>query len=195
MPPPTQDEINEEEEIIANIMNSADSKGKMATMNWENIKRAQEKDEVLGLVKRWLITGKKPVKEDVKGLSQDAWFYYRVLNILTLDDNEVLKIKGLNKDGTDRILIPDDHMLKAEVFSWSHEHPSAGYFGKAATIERAGLYFYYPGMAHSLKKMVKNCKTCLQKIQKADHKDTVHTPHKYRYPGKVLFLDLVRPMP
>ena len=76
LPPPTQEEINEEEELIANIMNSTDSKGKKATINWESIKKAQEKDEVLGLVRRWLITGKKPVKEDVRGLNQDAWFYY-----------------------------------------------------------------------------------------------------------------------
>ena len=67
-------------------------------------------------------------------------------------------IKGLNKDQTDRIQIPDDDMLKAEVFSWSHEHPSAGHFGQTATIEWARLHFYYPGMAHSLKKMVKTAK-------------------------------------
>ena len=86
-------------------------------------------------------------------------------------------------------------MLKAEVFSWSHEHPSAGHFGQTATIERARLHFYYPGMTHTLKRMVKNCETCLQKIQKTDLKDTVHKPHKYGYPGEVLFLDLVGPMP
>ena len=50
-------------------------------------------------------------------------------------------------------------------------------------------------MAYSLKKMVKNYETFLQKIQKADLKDTVHKLHKYGYPGKVLFLDLVGPMP
>ena len=76
LPPHTQDEINEEEELIANIMNSMDRKGKKVTMNWENIKIAQEEDEVLRLVKRWLRTGRKPVKEEVKGLNQDAWFYY-----------------------------------------------------------------------------------------------------------------------
>ena len=95
LPPPTQEEINEEEELIANIMYTRDGKGKKATMNWENIKIAQEEDDVLRLVKKWLRTGKKPAKEDVKGLNQDAWFYYRLLNILTLDDNDVIRIKGL----------------------------------------------------------------------------------------------------
>ena len=71
-----QEEIKEEEELIANIMNSTDSKGKKATINWESVKGAQEKDEVLRLVRRWLITGKKPIKEDIRGLNQDAWFYY-----------------------------------------------------------------------------------------------------------------------
>ena len=50
-------------------------------------------------------------------------------------------------------------------------------------------------MAYSLKKMVKNCETCLQKIQKTDLKDIVHKPHKYGYPGEVHFLDLVGPIP
>ena len=54
------------------IKSKEDSKGKKATINWENIKRAQDKYEVLRLVQRWLITGKTPVKEDVRGLNQDA---------------------------------------------------------------------------------------------------------------------------
>ena len=54
LPPPTQEEINEEEELIANIMYTMDGKGKKATMNWENIKIAQEEDDVLRLVKKWL---------------------------------------------------------------------------------------------------------------------------------------------
>ena len=195
LPPPTQDEINEEEELIANIIGSTDGKGKKVTMDWENIRTAQEEDEVLGLVKRWLKTGTKPNKEEVKGLNQDTWFYYRVLNLLTLDNNDVIRIKGLNKDRTDRILIPDNDMLKTEVYLWSHEHPSAGHFGQSATVERARLHFYYPGMNHSLKKRVKACETCLQKIQKTDNKDAIHKPHKIGYPGEVLFLDLVGPLP
>ena len=135
LPPPTQEEINEEEELIANIMNSMDGKGKKVTMNGENIKIAQEEDKVLGLVKRWLRTGRKLMKEDVKGLNQDAWFYYRVLNLLTLDDNDVIRIRGLNKDQTDRILIPDNDTLKTEVYLWSHKHPSAGHFSQTATVE------------------------------------------------------------
>ena len=68
LPPPMQEEINEEEDLIANIMHFTDSKENKATMNWKNIKRAQEKDDLLRLVRRWLIIGKKPVKEDVKGI-------------------------------------------------------------------------------------------------------------------------------
>ena len=82
------------------------------------------------LVKRWLRTGSKLMKEDVKGLNQDAWFYYQILNLLTLDDNDVIRIRGLNKDQTDRILTPDNDTLKTEVYLWS-----TGHFGQTAMVE------------------------------------------------------------
>ena len=43
LPPPTQEEINEEEELIAKILNSTDSKGKKATINWESIKKPKKR--------------------------------------------------------------------------------------------------------------------------------------------------------
>ena len=43
-------DIDKEEELVFNIMNTMDRKGKKVTMNWENIKIAQEKDDILRVV-------------------------------------------------------------------------------------------------------------------------------------------------
>ena len=95
----------------------------------------------------------------------------------------------------DRILIPEDPELKEVIYQWSHAHPSAGHFGQNATCEEAKIHFYFPGLNHYLKKRVKECEKCLQKQQKVNVKDMVHKPHKLGYPGKVLFIDLVGPLP
>ena len=71
-----------------------------------------------------------------------------------------------------------------------HQH-----FGQNVTCEQAKIHFYFPGLNHYLKKKVKACENCLQKQQKVNVKDTVHKPHKLRYPDEVLFIDQVGPFP
>ena len=57
------------------------------------------------------------------------------------------------------------------------------------------MKFYWPGMSTSLKQKVKNCDTCLAKIQKLDLKGGQHKPRRHGFPGEVLYVDLVGPMP
>ena len=64
-----------------------------------------------------------------------------------------------------------------------------------ATVARAQLKFYWPGMYGTLKKQVASCETCLAKQQKVRTHATEHEPRRHGYPGEVLYVDLVGPMP
>ena len=104
------------------------------------------------------------------------------------------KSPGFNQE-VQRILVPNNAKLRAEIFKFSHMHPSAGHFGTQATSARAALKFYWPGMASELKQQVKKCDTCLAKIQQVNLKGGQHKPRKHWFPGEVLYIDLVIPMP
>ena len=136
-PPPTQEELEEEDEYVAALGYVGEAKGtKEVELNNSMIKRAQENDTILKEVRRWL-EGNKPTSKGIRGLPADAWYYYRLLNVLKLDNQGLLRITKISgrdaKEERERIIIPTNPKLRHEVFSWSHQHISAGHFGQTAT--------------------------------------------------------------
>ena len=105
----------------------------------------------------------------------------------------MLKHRGgtLSEEQQDRIVIPDQENIRQKVFYWSHAHISVGHFGRNATMLRASLKFFWPGMCAYLKHRIEQCNRCLAKIQTVNLKQTEHRPHKHGYPGEVLYVDLV----
>ena len=204
LPDPTPEEEAESVEFVGHVGdNLADDmevpdEGVLEAARWNRagLKQAQEEDEVLGHVKRW-VKGARPTKEEVRGLPQDAWCYYKQLEVLDVDEGDTLIRRKKDKGGKQlqQILIPEAKKLKDEVFKWSHVHPSAGHFGVEATVARAQLKFYWPGMYGNLKADVAACEVCLAKQQKVNTHHTEHQPRRHGYPGEVLYVDLVGPMP
>ena len=205
LPDPTPEEEAESLEYVGHIGdNLADEvvmpdEGILEAARWNRagLKQAQEEDDVLCQVKRW-VKGARPTKEEVRGLPQDAHCYYKQLDILDVDEGDVLIRRKAGKEPDQQfqqILIPENRKIRDEVFKWSHAHPSAGHFGVEATVARAQLKFYWPGMYGTLKTQVAGCETCLAKQQKVRTHATKHEPRRHGYPGEVLYVDLVGPMP
>jgi hypothetical protein len=125
--------------------------------------------------------------------------YHRLIKALATDEGDMLVLKGTKRfDGdqpTPRILIHQNEELKGQVYEWSHTHPSAGHIGMNATGATAALKFYSPGMASYLKRRVKACDVFLAKQTKVNLHETVHKPRRHGFPGEVLYVDLVGPMP
>ena len=194
LPEPTEEEKAEAEEFV---FRTVDQTGHHSKLDRVALKEAQEQDEVLRLVKKWVKGDPPETKEEIKGLPQDAHVYHQHLAVLDVDEGDLLvmrKSPGFNKE-VQRILVPNNAKLRDEIFRFSHMHPSAGHFGTQATAARAALKFYWPGMASMLKQQVKRCDTCLAKIQQVNLKSGQHQPRKHGFPGEVLYIDLVGPMP
>ena len=194
LPEPTEEEVAEAEEYV---FRTSDQGVYHSKLDRVALKEAQEQDEVLRTVKKWVKGDPPKTKEEIKGLPQDAHVYHQHLAVLDVDEGDLLvmrKSPGFNKE-VQRILVPNNTKLRDEIFRFSHMHPSAGHFGTQATAARAALKFYWPGMASALKQQVKRCDTCLAKIQQVNLKGGQHKPRKHGFPGEVLYVDLVGPMP
>ena len=194
LPEPTEEEIAEGEEFVFRIPDQGESHPKLDRVA---LKEAQEQDEVLRTVKKWVKGDPPKSKEEIRGLPHDAHVYHQHLAVLDVDEGDLLvmtKSPGFNQEGQ-RILVPNQTKLRDEIFKFSHMHPSAGHFGTQATSARAALKFYWPGMASELKQRVNKCDTCLAKIQQVNLRGGQHKPRKHGFPGEVLYIDLVGPMP
>ena len=194
LPEPTAEEEAEAEEFVFRT-----SEQGLPTTKLDRValKDAQEQDEVLRTVKKWVKGDPPKSKEEIRGLPHDAHVYHQHLAVLDVDEGDLLVMKktpGFNKE-VQRILIPNQAKIRDEVYKFSHVHPSAGHFGTQATSARAALKFYWPGMNAELKRKVRNCDTCLAKIQQVNLKGGEHKPRKHGFPGEVLYIDLVGPMP
>jgi len=190
---PTPEEVEESEEFVGQVESEAEGSDE-PLLGKEHLQRAQLEDEVLRLVKKWTRDPPKG-KEELRGLPEDAIVYSRLLKSIEENEEGILVRKGSREGQDDRILVPNTQQMQNEVFYWSHEHPTAGHFGCNATTLRAFQKFYWPGMNEFLKRRIKNCNVCLAKIQKTSLHDTVHRPRRHGYPGEVLYVDLVGPMP
>ena len=163
----------------------------------DNIIREQERDEVLGQVRKWIRTGELPSKQTIKDQPEELKVYYQNFPLFKIKRGVLYRTQKLNDtNGTEsrlQICIPE--RLKSTVHTWSHSHVSAGHFGIKATLERLKMKFYYPGMKKDSETRVKACPDCLAKIQRVKIRDATHQPRRSGYCGELLFVDLIGPMP
>ena len=193
---PTKEEIAESEEFVGLVTSDHDDVDGV-TLDRVNIKLAQEKDEVLQEVTKWVKGNPPKSREQIRGLPEDCHTYHKLLKVLDIDEGGLLIRKPADENSTygDRILIPKSEQLRQEVYRWSHEHPSAGHFGINSTYLRATQKFYWPSMHEFLRRRVRQCDVCLAKIQKTSLHATRHQPRRHGYPGEVVYVDLVGPLP
>ena len=192
LPLPSNEEEKEQAEFINSIKNMD---AVVATLSKSLVVREQKTDETLNIVRGWITKG-HPSKEDMKGQPEDVKAYHQLLDCLIIENDILYMTKSLNKIGDGevrRTCIPES--LRPTVFYWSHQHLTAGHFGQQATLMRAKHKFYFPGMAAYIYKETNNCSTCLVKKQKVNLKEGKHVPKIPGFPGEVINIDLVGPMP
>ena len=168
-------------------------------LNRTGIRAAQLQDHTLRLVRKWVKGNPPRDKQEIRALPEDARAYHQHLRLLGVDEGDTLTMRSFPKfpgdDPPPRLLIPEVQELRDEVFRWSHAHPSAGHFGTTATCLRAVQKFYWPGMSSQMRQSVKRCDICLAKITKVNTHQAKHQPRQHGFPGEVLYVDLVGPLP
>ena len=190
---PTPEEIAESEEFVGEMADDLEG----VRLDLPNIKKAQQEDDILKTVRKWVMGDPPKNKEELRGQPEDLHVYHKLLQTLHVDEGGILVRKDPQEDQepTVRILIPDHEKLKKEVFYHCHQHPTAGHFGINSTCMRACKRFYWPGMYEMMRRNIRTCGVCLAKVQKTNLHATVHKPRRHGYPGEVLYIDLVGPLP
>ena len=212
MDKPTEDEEKETSEYVYDITeldlehdSIVDNEGRISTvsevieemdLSSQEIRKAQDEDDVLRIVKQWVKDNRRPSKKDLAGQKEQTHSYAKYFSYLTLIDGILYQTARqgiLTEKKMKRLVIPKSKY--EAIFYWSHAHELSGHFGETATIARATSRFWWPGITPYLRTQVGLCQTCLSKTQRADPKRTGYRPHMKGYVGETLYLDLIGPLP
>ncbi len=60
----------------------------------------------------------------------------------------------------DRLCVPDDDELRAELVKLYHENPTSGHPGRAGTFALIGRQYFWKGMDSFIRRWVRNCLVC-----------------------------------
>ena len=162
----------------------------------QHVVRAQKEDPIVAEVRTWVQEKKQPDKEDLKGKEEELKAFAQIADALEIKDDILYypyKLNHLGGEKSYRMVMPQS--IRKSVFFWAHQSITAGHFGQTATVMRAQLRFWYPGMAQDLKRKVASCGDCLAKRTKIKIRDGKHMPQKAGYPGQKIYVDLVGPLP
>jgi hypothetical protein len=75
------------------------------------------------------------------------------LENMTLETDGLILHHGL-------VYVPDDKSLKTEILRQSHDHPTAGHFGRFKTLELLSRNFYWPSISLFVKDYIRTCDLC-----------------------------------
>ena len=76
------------------------------------------------------------------------------------------QLKGMTLDGDGFLLrhglvyVPEDQALKTDILGQSHDHPTAGHFGRFKTLELLSRNFYWPNISRFVKDYIRTCDLC-----------------------------------
>ena len=76
----------------------------------------------------------------------------------------------------DRLYVPNDPELHAELLRMYHESPVAGHMGRARTYEALSREYYWPGMLSYVERWARNCHTCKRITSSREAKQGVLKP-------------------
>ena len=60
----------------------------------------------------------------------------------------------------DKVYVPDDASIKAQILTLYHDSLMAGHLGQQGTLDLVSRMYWWPGMANYVKVYVKGCRTC-----------------------------------
>lgn len=159
------------------------------------LRTAQEADEVLKDVFRWLRTGHRPTSLERHALSRTGRTYLDLLSEMVVDDDGVLcRVTDPNHRDIPvarRPCIPSDHQRDLVL----EMHKSVGHMATASTLQRINQSVYFPRMKLVVEDVILRCKPCQAKRKPGADQRHTHVPVPATYPFRRLSIDFVGPMP
>ena len=105
-------------------------------------------------------------------------------------------VDGLLLDAQQRVLVPDDAAVKAQIFRECHDNPLSGHLGSRKTLERVARRFTWRNMHAETREYVSTCVACQRNKavtqQPAGLLQPLPIPER---PWQVVTLDLITQLP
>ena len=96
----------------------------------------------------------------------------------------------------DRIYVPDDERLRADIVRHLHETRMGGHSGKHGTYDRLSRWYYWPSCTDTVARYVKNCLTCQRSKPRREGKhgllNPLPVPDRY---WLSITVDFITPLP
>ena len=162
----------------------------------EDWKEAQESDEDISWIRRYLLKGQCPEKQERQFRSAEATYYAQIFQSLCIDPHGLVCLRKPADHMSERPerllrLVPNDWrrmaMLKA--------HHSASHQGVERTVDYCSRYLHFRGMRELAEDTIRSCMQC--QAADAPPKDQRFHHHSQRQ-GRIwerLSIDLVGPLP
>ena len=131
----------------------------LATLEEElDIAKAQQEDDTLQHVFKWLTEKRRPGKEEIRKLSREVRDYWNLFDVLYLDKGVIWRKAAAGEFfKTPRICLPE--ALQPEVIKRIHEQDTVHRKikkTKTTLLQR----FYFPGVHRQVELLVASCAIC-----------------------------------
>ena len=157
--------------------------------------QAQEADESLKHVRRWVRQKVIPTQNDLQGLSHLAWQMYNQLGDLYLQDGiRCRKIEPTNGRLAylQQIAPP---LLVTEVIASLHNSVTAGHLGAYKTLEKIRQRYLWPGFKTIVKHHILWCDKCQNRSGSPQKHRHSLVDWKTSYPFQHIGLEVLGPLP
>ena len=156
--------------------------------------QAQEADESLKHVRRWVRQKIIPIQNDLQGLPRLAWQMYNQLGSLYFQDG-ILCCKFEPTNGRLAYLqhiVPPS--LVTEIFTSLHNSLTAGHLGAYKTLEKIRQRYYWLGFKTDVKHLILRCDKCQKRS--GPHQKHRHSlvDWKISYPFDHIGLNFLGPL-
>ena len=171
----------------------ADQEGTPA-LTIEEVAQHTAQDTVLTAILQAVRAGKRPDKQDRKGLTAEGVSYVNVFEQLheKPDQPGVLWYEPPKINGqTSTWLMCLPVTLQNTAFDGCHERPENGHFGIINTARKMQERFYFPHMYAFITARINNCLPCIQKKLKPGKKTHKMHREELSYFGQRVYIDVV----
>ena len=127
--------------------------------------QAQETDERLHQVRKWIRSKRVPKNDELQELPRLGWQMFNQLSSLHIKNNEFCR-KFEPLDGNLPLLqriVP--HSMVPENLTALHSSKTAGHLGTHKVIEKVCQRFYWPGFKEDGKQFIQCCDVCKKRLK------------------------------
>ena len=161
----------------------------------ENIRKGQDADESLHLVREWVRRGRVPRNNDLKGCPELAWKLYNQFHSLYLM-NDVL-CRRFEPTGGDlpflQQVVPP--ALVDDVLSSLHSSITGGHLGIAKLLGKVRRRFWWPGFKEDVQLFLRRCVECQKRRNPPQTHRHSLVEWKPSFPFQQIGIDFMGPLP